>query len=161
MRPVLPLVAYLSACVASSQDSAPDGQPVPDGPAFDAVVADGARCLPQPDAGPCGDPALAAKFQSCMQAKDKAACEAAGGSWGTLGLSTEPVCQCPTDQEGCSCSDSTACLSVCIRPWDGGACSGLCAGACSPWGRVTGCNCWFQNPGQVTQVCWDFPYPGP
>lgn len=154
------LFAALAACSGSTA-TRPDGAPLgdaavaarPDG----APVADAAVATPA-DAAPCGDAAVAARFPPCMQTHDQASCEQAGGTWGLIGLSHDPACQCPTGQGGCPCLAHADCLSDCIAPIGPGGifdCAGVHAGTCSPVGDTVGCWCWLGSGGQVTPICKD------
>lgn len=59
----------------------------------------------------------------------RAECEAAGGTWGRLGLRPQEVCNLPTPDAGKACTDSKDCVSACIAP-DAAAVGSRAVGAC-------------------------------
>lgn len=105
----------------------------------------------------CGDPAVLARYPACKEASTKQTCEAAGGSWGPIGLAPFDECQCPTGQESCKCTDMTPCLTACIAQPTGGAmeCNGVTEGHCSPVEITVGCWCLFDKDGKITGMCVD------
>ncbi|HEV8322410.1 MAG TPA: hypothetical protein VG389_12410 [Myxococcota bacterium] len=133
-----------------------DAAPSDAAPGSDAAGAgDGGAST---DAAACGDPAVAARYDQCLQAADQTSCEAAGGSWETVGLAPGPECQCPTGQGGCSCARGGDCLSSCIAPTGPGGnfdCAGVAQGTCSPASITVGCWCFFDDTGTPTGLCVD------
>ena len=104
----------------------------------------------------CGDATIGARYDECRSAGDQASCEAAGGWWDIIGLSLEPVCQCPTGQGDCPCESSLDCLSSCIAEFPTGLfdCEGA-RGHCSPVSLTVGCFCWFGEDGEAMAICAD------
>lgn len=134
--------ATMDATVDAGEDGAIDG-------ALDATVDGGT------DSGvECGDPAVLARYPSCLAAQDEVSCLAAGGSWGVVGLAPYPECQCPTGQAACPCSRSGDCRSSCIAELLGD-CSTTPAGHCSAVSITVGCYCYFLEDGQVEDMCVD------
>ena len=105
----------------------------------------------------CGDPAVMALYGTCMASTDADACAALGGTWGLIGLSTEPSCQCPTGDGECPCTEDADCTATCRAPTgDGGIddCLGVTAGTCAP-GPTVGCWCLFDTAGSASAICID------
>jgi hypothetical protein len=105
----------------------------------------------------CGDPDIMARYAECSSATDADACEALGGTWAPLGLNPDPICQCPTGDGDCPCSQNSDCVTACLAPTGPGGiddCAGLTEGTCAA--RPTaGCWCMFDSPGAASSICWD------
>jgi len=111
-----------------------------------------------PDGAACGDPGQAAMYSTCLAAMDQMACQAAGGTWGRIGLAPFEECGCPTGQSDCPCTSSADCMSTCIAGFTGGRmfdCSGVTAGTCSQVSITVGCWCYFDDIGRITALCID------
>jgi hypothetical protein len=107
---------------------------------------------------PCGDPVLLAKLDACRAAKDQGSCQAAGGTWTTIGLSPVPECQCQTGQGSCPCDGAGQCKSACVAKPSSGpmGCAGVTSGHCSPVSITVGCWCFFNGaPGVPMGICVD------
>ena len=133
-----------------------DAAPADAAPGSDAAAAGDAGA--GTDAAACGDPAVAARYDQCLQAGDQTSCEAAGGSWEIVGLAPSPECQCPTGQGACSCVRGGDCLSACIAPTGPGGnfdCTGVTQGTCSPASITVGCWCFFDDTGTAMGLCVD------
>jgi hypothetical protein len=105
----------------------------------------------------CGDPATMARYDECAAATDADTCDRLGGTWEPLGLSPDPICQCPTGDGGCSCVRDSDCVTVCLAPTGAGGiddCSGVTEGTCAARPTV-GCWCLLEDSGQVSAICWD------
>lgn len=108
------------------------------------------------DAAGCGDPVVIARYPLCRQTRDEAACVAAGGRWGRGGLSPQPLCLCPTGQDGCACQRASTCQAGCTAPLDNGATTCKDAvGRCESVGPSFGCKCIFNEKGEVSAICVD------
>jgi hypothetical protein len=103
----------------------------------------------------CGDPEVRAAYGDCTAAPDEGSCAAAGGTWGPIGISTDPECQCPTGQEECPCTRRSTCESACIAEIAGSSCDGVTVGHCSPVSVTVGCWCFFNQDGEVEETCAD------
>ena len=105
----------------------------------------------------CGDPEVMARYRDCTAAEGADACATLGGTWGPLGLSPDPFCQCPTGDGDCPCTKDSDCSTLCLAPTgaDGiNDCSGLVEGTCSA-GPTVGCWCRFDENGEVSSICID------
>ena len=107
----------------------------------------------------CGDREVMARFHECKEAAskyDQAACEAAGGHWGRIGL--HGGCNCPTGQIGCACKQAGDCLGKCILVGGGRSCPedpAKCTWLCSSHHDVVGCHCHMMSSGGTMAVCAD------
>jgi hypothetical protein len=107
----------------------------------------------------CGDAAITARFAACKAAAgrmEQAACEAAGGTWGRIGL--HEGCNCPTGQGGCQCARRGDCLAECVLDMgDRGCPESAAAGkwACSAYHDVVGCFCYLDDKGVMESICAD------
>jgi hypothetical protein len=103
------------------------------------------------------DPSLhRAAFTLCRQARDQAACEAAGGSWARGGLFNDFHCFCSTGQDGCPCSEVSQCLGNCVGPTPSALeCPGVTEGVCEAVVPSFGCMCILQPEGGFTGLCSD------
>ena len=94
--------------------------------------------------------------------KDKESCEAQGGIWGKVGLSSEEVCNLPTSDAGKECSDSDECEGSCIaelseEDWDKAE-QGIVVytkGKCTAWKITVGCSAFVENGKVEGILCVD------
>jgi hypothetical protein len=106
----------------------------------------------------CGDAEVLARYDVCTAAEAQEACEAAGGTWGPIGIfSADPLCVCPTSQRECPCTRGGQCLSQCIAPPNDGVmdCEGVTEGHCAPVSLFAGCHCFLHDDGTVSGRCLD------
>ena len=129
---IIPL-ALLTAAQAECPTEPPTPTPVPD----------------------CVDQAVHANYETCIQATDQAACEAAGGTWTTVGLAPYEQCVCPTGEENCTCTTSDECSSLCIAPLDDSMCQEVTEGNCAAYSPTVGCYCLFGADGTASAICID------
>jgi hypothetical protein len=107
----------------------------------------------------CGDKAVMARFDACKAAaakRQQAPCEAAGGTWGWIGLHVG--CNCPTGQGGCPCTAARDCLAKCVYGEGGRQCSKPPAEGnwyCAPYHDVVGCHCSLNDDGKPSAMCID------
>jgi len=107
----------------------------------------------------CGDPAIRARFEACKAAAGKheqAPCEAAGGTWGRIGL--HEGCDCPTGQGDCPCTRAEDCLAECVSYANGRGCpEAKAAGTwrCAAYHDVVGCHCFLDHKGEMGSICVD------
>jgi hypothetical protein len=105
----------------------------------------------------CGEPEALARYAACSQAKDKAGCQAAGGTWTLIGLAPFEECQCLTGQQNCGCTGPESCLTSCVAEPVNGVldCTGVVKGHCSAVKVTVGCWCMFGADGGVQAMCMD------
>ena len=107
----------------------------------------------------CGDKAIMARFDACKAAAGKheqAPCEAAGGTWGRIGL--HEGCNCPTGQGGCPCKNAGDCLVKCVSYSNGRGCPETSAAGtwrCTEYHDVVGCHCFLDDHGSMGSICID------
>lgn len=95
-------------------------------------------------------------LERCLETRDQAACESAGGSWERGGLLAEFHCFCTTGQSGCPCTESSQCLGNCAGPPSAiGDCPTVHAGVCEGTAPAFGCRCVALEPGRFTGFCSD------
>ncbi len=93
-------------------------------------------------------------WESGYNISSEAFCDAAGGSWGPVGLSPEPRCNLPTTDAGTPCTCHGQCQGVCVGEMGGGlGCAGI-QGYCSEFMMVVGCRCYFDADG-AEALCAD------
>jgi len=108
---------------------------------------------------PCGDAAFQALFAACKAAAGKmeqVPCEAAGGTWGRIGL--HEGCNCPTGQGDCPCARTGDCLAECVLDPGSRGCPETVTGGqwrCSAYHDVVGCFCYLGEDGAMGSICVD------
>jgi hypothetical protein len=141
-------------CSSATSQTATDQTPaqgVSDGTASGQTSAQDAS-----DPTMCGDGQVMARFSACIQSSSEEACIAAGGAWHPIGLYPEPLCICPTGQDGCPCHTNADCLAGCVGPTDSTLdCSSLEVGVCSTAAPYVGCYCSLDDQGHFQAICAD------
>jgi hypothetical protein len=59
-----------------------------------------------------------AKKKAPVAPKTAPACAAAGGTWRTVGMLRQEICDMPTHDAGKPCTSSSECESICVAPAD-------------------------------------------
>jgi len=105
----------------------------------------------------CGDADVMAAYPGCVASNTQQACEAAGGTWTSIGPSPATLCVCPTGQDNCPCTRSTQCIANCRAETSGGVmeCNGVTQGTCADMAPFAGCWCFFDENGNVNGICID------
>lgn len=102
----------------------------------------------------CGDPVVKARFPACEAARDQASCETLGGRWGSpyAGVQFPDICNCPTGDEDCPCTQGSECSLGCYASMPDGdvlgqGCAAVTSGKCAAW---PGWGCYCVNGGVVS-----------
>jgi hypothetical protein len=97
-----------------------------------------------------------AAFDVCRQATSESACVAAGGRWGSGGITTFSRCFCPTGQDGCPCDRLSQCLGACVAPSHPlDQCSTVTMGVCQSVVPDFGCVCTLRPEDDFSGLCAD------
>lgn len=93
-----------------------------------------------------------AKPEMPAEPTNDAACVAAGGKWGPVGLMGTPACTLPSPTAGKQCSDSSECAGSC---WTDQAPGSKGAGYCQPTNMPFGCHSEVVNGVAQPALCAD------
>ncbi|MCK9462784.1 MAG: hypothetical protein M0R80_24445 [Proteobacteria bacterium] len=156
-RLVWPFLVVLPLALASCAKPVDEGQ----GTGPQPFVLPQAPFLPPKVDAPreCGDEAVRSRFEACKAAAgrhEQSACEAAGGTWGRIGL--HEGCNCPTGQGGCPCKRLGDCLAECVSYTNGQGCPKTPAAGtwrCTEYHDVVGCHCFLDDNGEMDSICVD------
>jgi len=92
----------------------------------------------------------------------RVACDAAGGSWGKVGLFPQEICRVPTHDAGQECADTGECEGTCVAALTPAQVDGLrkhvklrMHGQCTPYVPVFGCMALVEQGFVSRLICRD------